>query len=244
MTAEVAADSRAEREQPHAAWFFTGQITCPLCETTFRQVKIRDAALQPQSRESDFHITYNGLDPSLYVIMVCPHCSFAAFHDEFDDLSDGERRALREAADREEHSDLTGERSLDDASAALKLALGCNELRGTNDRHRAGLFHRIAWIERQRGDAEAERHWLVEARDAYERAYEQDDTVTDAEAFRLSYLVGDLHLRLGDVEAGSQWLSNCVSMPGVEDQALMMRMARDRLADAREAVRGNASPAA
>ena len=62
--------------------------------------------------------------------------------------------------------------------------------------------------------------------------------MTDVEATRAAYLIGDLYFRLGDLQEATRWLSRCVETPEGRAQAGILRMARDRLTEGRELIRG------
>jgi uncharacterized protein (DUF2225 family) len=179
------------------------------------------------------------VDPSLYAVTVCPRCAYASYTEDFAELPTKERRAiLATQASRVAlvSRDLCGERDLSDAMLTLVLAQMCADARGASLRRHAGLLHRRAWIERSRGNAEAERALVQRTRDAYLAVFEQDPDVQDAAAIRVAYLLGDLSLRLGEAVVGRRWLLECTRMPAAGEQAGLLRMARERLEDANEAV--------
>ena len=119
--------------------------------------------------------------------------------------------------------------------AILQNRARCEETRGSGPRRIAGLVHRLAWLERSRTDEDAERVLLQQARDTYVSVYEQDPDIQDASAMRVAYLIGDLSPRLGDLGTARKWLLECVAMKTAERQEGLLRMARLRLDDAREA---------
>ena len=218
-------------------WFYADEITCPVSGTRFQYLRTRQGAVRPVSRESDFRIEYRDLDPGWYAVIVCPRCSFAAYPDDFAELAGSERAALLAAQPQRDafgRPNLCGERTAEGALVALRLARACYELRGAGPRRRAGLLHRQAWIERNRGESEAERLLLREVREAYVQAFEQDADLSDAAAARAAYVIGDLSLRLNDPVEGARWLESCVRMPELSDQKGLERMARERLSDARQ----------
>ena len=218
-------------------WFFVQETTCPVSATAFEYLRTRAGAMHPIGRDSDFRVAYRSVDPTRYSVIVCPGCSFAAYPDDFETLEADEREAMLAAQPQRDaygRPNLCGERSLEAAALALTLARACYELREAGPRRRAGLLHRQAWLERERGQAEAEHRLLREARDAYVEAFEQDADLTDAAAVRAVYVIGDLYLRLDDPLEGARWLESCVQMPEVAERKGLERIARERLADARE----------
>lgn len=217
-------------------FFFVDSITCPVSGTEFDYLRVRTRSVRPVSRDSDFFVRYRSLDPAHYSILVCPSCGYAAYRDDFQDISEQERALLWEARETRlaimEHS-LTGLRPAGDAVRVADLALHSYALRRANERRRAVLLHRRAWIERERGDADAEREFLTGARDAYRSAYERDSAISEESAMRAAYLIGDLTLRLGDPLEGSRWLETATRSPEAKQQSGLARMARERLYDAR-----------
>lgn len=219
------------------SFFFKDTVACPVCETNFEYLRVRTAAVRPQERESDFRVTYRSEDPTRYVMMVCPTCSYGATHDDFSNLSDEERVAISDGSQergRFDYPNLGGPRTLDQTITALKLAQMCYEKRRPNERRNAVILQRFAWLERERGDQAAEREWLTKSRDAYMRSFELDGDISEEAAMRLAYLIGDLCLRLDDVLEGAKWLESATRFPQAKDQSGLERIARDRLSDARK----------
>lgn len=218
-------------------FFFSDIATCPISETRFEFLRVRTRSVRPSERDSDFFVKYTSLDPTHYSLVVCPRCGYASYHDDFAGVDVQEVTRLK--GDISVRVDLMGQnlsgvRTLEDAARAIELAMRCYAMRDANDRRRAVLLHRRAWIERQRGDADAEAAWIREARDAYQQAYEGGKDISDESAMRVAYLIGDLTLRLGDVATGARWLETATRSPEAKSQSGLTRMARDRLYDARQ----------
>jgi uncharacterized protein len=219
------------------ATFFLDSTTCPVSGTQFEYLRVRTSAVRPASRDSDFLIRYKTVDPTHYAIVVCPGCGYASAHDDFAEIDTDERAQLwtrrSERLALLSHP-LTGVRDADDVVASIELALRSYALRRPNERRRAALLHRRAWVERLRENEAAERDYLSHARDAYQHAYENDTDISDEGAMRTAYLIGDLTLRLGDPLAGARWLAAATRYPQAQNLTGLARVARERLADARE----------
>lgn len=219
--------------------FFVDIADCPVCDAAFEYVRVRTRGVRAAHRDSDLRVSYTSIDPTWYALIVCPTCAFTSYRDDFEIVADdererltastGERRAMAPKA-------LTGERSARDAEVALELAMQCYALRRPNDRRHAVLLHRRAWLARAADNTPDEMDWLRRARDAYQTAYERDPEVDEDSALRAAYLIGDLTLRLGDPMASSRWFEVCLKA-GASEQSSLVRMARDRLHDAREAAK-------
>lgn len=219
-------------------FFFVDHAECPICGTGFEYLRIRTRGLRPGHRDSDLRVAYLTNDPTWYALIVCPGCSYTSYHDDFNALDAVECERLTAATQQRLavlSRPLTGHRSAEDAELALELAMECYGLRHPNVRRRAVLLHRRAWLARAKGDLQTELTWLERARDAYQYAFERDPEVSDEGALRAAYLIGDLTLRLGDPHSASRWLEVCTKNAG-KDQSGLVRMARDRLFDARKAL--------
>lgn len=219
------------------SFFFKDTTDCPVCRSRFEYLRVRTAGVRPQHRDSDFHVVYRSEDPTRYGVVVCPTCSYAATHDDFDELPESERAAIvdaRQARGRYDYPNLGGPRSLEESLVALDLAQSCYALRAPSERREAMLFQRRAWIERERGDEVAELEWLSKARDAFRRSFELDSGISEESAMRVAYLIGDLSLRLDEPVLGAQWLETATRFPQAKQQSGLERLCRDRLADARK----------
>lgn len=219
------------------SFFFKDQTDCPACGSRFEYLRVRTAGVRPQHRDSDFYVSYRSEDPIRYSITVCPTCSFAAMHEDFATLDEGERVQIvstRQQRGRYDYPNLGGLRDLEASLTALELARSCYAVRAPSVRRDAVLLHRRAWIERERGDEAAERDWLEQTRDAYRRSFELDGEISEESAMRVAYLIGDLSLRLDDPRLGAQWLETATRFPEAKHQSGLTRVARDRLSDARK----------
>lgn len=219
--------------------FFVDTAVCPISGTNFEFLRVRTRAVRPKERETDFHVRYEGVNPTWYGIVVCPVCGYAAYLDDFDVLDEAARARL--SADREPRSallanPLSGTRTLQDATLALDLAMRCYEGRDASDSRRAVLQHRRAWLEREAGNAMSERTWITRARASYEQAFESDKRLSEEAAARIAYLVGDLGERLGDLQGAAQWLETAVRVAPASSAGIA-RAARDRLQHVRELVK-------
>jgi len=219
--------------------FFVDTATCPVSGTRFQFLRVRTRAVRPRERESDFHVRYQDVNPTWYGVVVCPVCAYAAYQDDFANLDEAARARLWD--DREPRSalaahSLAGTRTLEDAVTALDLAIRCYEARGASDSRRAVLQHRRGWLEREGGNANAERPWIMRARESYERAFKDDKRLSEEAAARIAYLVGDLSERLGDLQSAAQWLETATRV-APKSSAGIARTARDRLQDVRELIK-------
>jgi uncharacterized protein (DUF2225 family) len=85
--------------------------------------------------------------------------------------------------------------------AASKVA----EWQGLEERHIADLLLRAAWCCVDEGDIEAERYYRRHAAWMFEKALARYDGVARDERAVLTYLVGELWRRIGDLNQSRDW---------------------------------------
>jgi uncharacterized protein (DUF2225 family) len=85
--------------------------------------------------------------------------------------------------------------------AAAKVAAW----QGADARYIGDLLLRAAWCCVDEGDTEAERYFRRQAAWAFEQALSSYDTVPNEERAVLTYLVGELWRRTGDLQLANHW---------------------------------------
>lgn len=176
------------------------ELSCPICGNSFQsQAVVTTNAFG--GKRTDFHERAAGTQPLAYLIHMCCECGY----------SGGERDFTHEA----EVSPLLKEHVLNElaphvpqpttGSGKYEAAAKVAEWQGLEDRHIADLLLRAAWCCVDEGDIEAERYFRRHAAWAFERALDRYDGVGEDERAVLTYLVGELWRRIGDVRKAGEW---------------------------------------
>ena len=177
------------------------QLTCPVCDEQFTSQAVQTTNSFGGKR-TDFHERAAGSQPLPYYVHLCPRCGFAggeqAFSERFDVGPTIKQRVWDELAPRVSERELTGSEKYE---AAAKVA----EWHGDAPRMIADLLLRAAWCCVDEGDIEAERYFRRKAAAAFADALAQYDSVNPDERAVLTYLVGELYRRSGDVRSAYEW---------------------------------------
>ena len=134
----------------------------------------------------------------------------------------------------------TGERDVVQATRSFELAIQCYQQRQTRPPRLGGLYHRLAWLAREQGDVVAERTWLAQALAHYQQVYLTERLDDETTELTLQYLIGELHLRLGQVAEARRWFSDLLRHPALAKKPYLATMVRDRW----EGLRAGEIPAA
>ncbi len=175
-------------------------LSCPVCENTFQSQAVVTTNAYGGKR-TDFHERAAGTQPLAYLIHMCGQCGYTGGESDF--TSDGEISPLLK-----EHvlNELRPCGSCAAAgSAKYEAAAKVAEWQDGEERSIADLLLRAAWCCVDEGDVEAERYFRRNAAWMFERALTKYDGVLSDERPILTYLVGELWRRVGDLKQSRLW---------------------------------------
>ncbi len=176
------------------------ELSCPICGNSFQsQAVVTTNAFG--GKRTDFHERAAGTQPLAYLIHMCDGCGY----------SGGERDFNQEA----EISPLLKEHVLNELAPSANLettgsgkyeaAAKVAEWQGLDERQIADLLLRAGWCCVDEGDIEAERYYRRHAAWMFESALSRYDGVPREERAVLTYLVGELWRRIGDLKQARDW---------------------------------------
>jgi len=223
----------ATKTQP----FFDRSFTCPICKTTFTSRALRGSTVRIKTRETDYHITYEGHSPLHYSIIVCPTCYYAATASSLNDplrlqVADQVAVALRTL--RREEPVFDQERDLPTVLRSFQLAVQSAQLRKASPGQLASSLLGAAWIAREMNDFSLETTYLNEARKQYELSYVQDKLpVGSLDEVSMAYLVGELFRRTENYKDAISWFGRALSACKGAGKPALEKMIRDQWGQAR-----------
>jgi len=211
-------------------------ITCPVCSKEIQVTKVKSNACKVVSRDSDFCTHYATVNPLLYDIWVCSHCGYAAQRDKFSDISFKNSKIIREkVTPRWNPRDFSGERDIDTALVAFKLALYELELLPTSKSSDfARTCMRIAWLyrinDKDSGSKDKENEFLNYALQHYVKAYESERfPIGKFDEITCTYIIGELYRRTGNPEESLKWFSKIISSPAGRNNARILELTREQI---------------
>jgi uncharacterized protein (DUF2225 family) len=208
---------------------YNKEIVCPVCSRNFQVTKVKARACKVKSRDSDFCVHYEGINPIFYDAWVCENCGYANMSDRFEDISHNEANALKEKLmpKWKKHS-LSGERDVDAAIEAFKLVLISNDYRKAKASEFAKACLRIAWLYRYKGDEEESR-FIRYALEYYKTVYEKESFPVDKmDESTCVYIIGELSNRAGDYSEAVKWFSRLMNSAEARKKPALIEAAREQ----------------
>lgn len=182
------------------------ELRCPVCDNEFKSQSVVSTNAFGGKR-TDFHERAAGTQPLAYLIHMCSECGYSGGEADFAAPADVspilKQHVLKELAPLCP-SPVSGSEKYE---AAAKVA----QWQGMESRHIADLFLRAAWCCVDEGDVEAERYFRRQAAWLFEQVLAAYDGVPREERAILTYLVGELWRRVGDVRRANRWLESVAS---------------------------------
>jgi uncharacterized protein len=179
------------------------ELRCPICDTRFRS----QAVVSTNSfggKRTDFHERAAGTQPLQYLIHMCNRCGYSGSERDFSEEAEVtpflKEHVWNELAPSLATGAVTGSEKYE---AAAKVA----EWQSMESRHVADLLLRAAWCCVDEGDIEAERFFRRRAARMFEEALSTYDGVAREERAVLTYLVGELWRRVGDIKQATAWFN-------------------------------------
>jgi uncharacterized protein (DUF2225 family) len=189
------------------------ELSCPICGNSFHsQAVVSTNAFG--GKRTDFHERAAGTQPLAYLVHMCIECGYSGGERDFSGITEVsplvKEHVLNELAPMAPVC-VTG-------SAKYEAAAKVADWQGVEARQIADLLLRAAWCCVDEDDIEAERYFRRLAAWSFEQALGSYDGVAPEERAVLTYLVGELWRRVGDIQQAREWFDR-VSDELVDHQA-------------------------
>lgn len=179
------------------------ELHCPVCDNEFKSQSVISTNAFGGKR-TDFHERAAGTQPLAYLIHMCSECGYSGAEADFTGGAD-----LSPVLKQHVFRELTPlHTSLIPGSEKYEAAAKVAEWQGMDTRHIADLLLRAAWCCVDEGDIEAERYFRRLAGRMFEEVLTSYDGVPRDERAVLTYLVGELWRRVGDIETSTRWFES------------------------------------
>jgi uncharacterized protein len=211
-------------------YLYDKNITCPICDNKFTSKKAKSKYVKVKSRDSDFRAEYEFVNPTFYGVDVCPACGHARFESDFQDVNEAAKKNIQDKISAKwKNKNLCGERSINDAAEAHKLALLNYNVTHYKISTIAKVCLRLSWfyhgLESDLGDRFAQH-----ALSSYEKAYTQENLDENPkEELSILYLLGELSRRFGQYKKAMDWFSLGLRSPVINDEKFLAESLKEQM---------------
>ena len=187
--------------------FWEKEFTCPLCGNRFKKKMVFFDAVRIKSRDIDLKPNLETVNPFLYEVVTCPNCYFSAFGKDFESIrvkgEETERKLKKLLEEAKKKVKLKDEET--HTEAIKRYALSGIVYSVLNQRKKVALSYlKIAWLFREIGRPEDEKHYLERALREFENHFKYDHYEESDEPMILFYL-GVLNQLLGNKKEAARW---------------------------------------
>ncbi len=208
---------------------YNKKITCPVCNKEIEVTKVKTRGCKVKSRDTDMCVHYDGINVLFYDVWVCENCGYAALQDKFEGIFTRDISTIRDKISNQwTRRSFTGERDVENAIEAFKLALLNLKVRNAKNSEVAKVCLRIAWLYRFKEDPK-EIEFLNFALTAYNEAYQKERFPLDKlDEVTCMYIIAELFRRVGKLDDSILWFSRIVSSAEARRNPKLIDMARDQ----------------
>lgn len=212
------------------AGLYNKSLMCPVCSKKIEVTKVKMDAAKSTSKDSDFCVYFENINPMFYDIWVCEHCGYAAQAERFESIRPAERKIISDSiTPKWRPRSFSGERTIETALDTYKLVLYTLQLINGKSSDKARICHRIAWIFRFLGNEEKEKEFLGFALDNYKEAFEKENfPIGKMDEYTFMYLIGELNRRLGNLDEAVVWYSKVIGSQGARFNKQLMDLVREQ----------------
>lgn len=185
---------------------------CPICGEKIQVTKTRSRLITIK-KDKDFCMHYKDFNPYYYVIWACSKCGYAADENCFEKVKEADKNTIAEfLIHKKVNIEYKEERTREEGIRAFKLAIFFADLIKERDSHMAGLYLKLGWLYREAEDRDNENAVLEQAIKHYDQSLMKErypiGNMTDT---MVTYLIGALYYRTGNVEKATQYLSRVMN---------------------------------
>lgn len=208
---------------------YSKEVVCPVCSKKIEVTKVRSKACVISSKDTDFCVYYESVNPLLYEAWVCEHCGYAALGEKFEELSYKDAKKIKdEISPFWKSRKFSGERDINKALEAYKLALFNLQKIEAKASDFAKVCIRIAWLYRFNND-KREFEFLRHALNFYVDAYNNERfPINKLDEYTCMYLIGELNRRVGNTEDAIVWFSKLINSHEARANKVLMEAAREQ----------------
>ncbi|WP_052507463.1 DUF2225 domain-containing protein [Desulfonatronovibrio magnus] len=212
---------------------FKKAIYCPVCDHQFDVKMLKLSKLRLISTDKDFRQRFADFEPIYYSVWMCPVCSYANFHSNFQSISRKNINLLKENTNNRKsmvNIHLIDPNDINYVFVQYYMADKCMNEIGNCDIHKAKLWIRLKWLYQDLEDEEMYRYSLSRSIELYYNAmYNARPSLNPEQEQQVGLLLGELYMENKQYQDARKHFWNASRIR--EGKEVMRKQASDRLWD-------------
>jgi len=209
------------KETNNKTLIYNATVTCPVCANIFKEKAVKSSSIRIASKDTDFFIRYDLINPYFYDVWICNKCGYSALKTDFPKLRESEvKLVLQNITPKFKNKEYPESYNVDIAIERYKMALINAVYTESKASKKAMLCLKIAWMYRLMdtdNSKEMERNFLKEALTGFEQAYMKEAfPIYGMDSYIMMYIIGELNRRLTNYSMALSWFSNLITSRGVK----------------------------
>ena len=189
------------------------KVVCPVCENNFLANAVKTNGYRMKTRESDFYIKYDIINPYFYDVWICNVCGYASMKSDFHKLKKFEIESIQKnITPKWRGRKYPAIYDINIAIERYKLSLLNYSVIGSKSSKKAMNCLKISWLYRDFGDTKNEQmfreHALVGFKDAY---LNEHPPIYGMDSFTIMYLIGELNRRCGNYDEALRYFGEVIT---------------------------------
>ena len=207
------------------------KVTCAVCGCEIDVIKIKSKACRIKSRDSDFCVYYETINPLFYDIWVCDHCGYSAQKDKFENISESDKALIKKyLTPKWNEQKLNVERNINQAITAYKLALASLQVINAEPIDFAKVCVRTGWMYRLKKDKEREIKFLEYSLNAYRDTYNKTSfPIGKMNEGLCIYIIAELARRVDQVEESLKWFAKALVHNDIRSDPKLSELVKEQL---------------
>ncbi|WMJ80590.1 DUF2225 domain-containing protein [Clostridium sp. MB40-C1] len=204
------------------------KLTCPVCGAEFTTKAIKTSSYRMKSKDTDFFIRYDIINPYFYDVWLCNTCGYAAMKSDFNRIRNYQIDLVKENVSHKWRGrEYKVPYDINIAIERYKLSLLNYYYIESKPSKKAMNCLKLAWMCRLKEDSISEINYLTQAVKGFDDAYLNEDfPLYGMDRYATMYLIGELNRRIGNENEALIWFSKVVTTPGIHKR--LKDLARDQ----------------
>ncbi|QGU96088.1 DUF2225 domain-containing protein [Clostridium bovifaecis] len=199
--------------QKEMSYLYDKKIICPVCGANFTVKAIKTSSYKMKSKDSDFFIKYELINPYFYDVWICNDCGYSAMKADFEKIKSFQKELVKtNITSKWKGRSYSVPYDINTAIERYKLSLLNYFYIEAKSSKKAMNCLKLAWLFRMLEDTKSEQDYLIQALKGFDEAYFNEDfPIYGMNKFTVMYLIGELHRRLGNTEDALLWFGNVIT---------------------------------